>query len=148
MTDEPATVAEGALARGRWIYLIALAVGAVSGAFILACMKRYVDHRTEKIGGYTLCMTPFLLGVLAGRMRPDRPIRAALLLDRRGRPAGAPAATARGGRRPVAGDGRWCRDGDVAYSGVLRGGQLGRRGRAGRTRRSRDGAPALAGLPA
>jgi hypothetical protein len=76
--------------RGRWIYLVALAVGAASGAFILACMKHYVDGRTGKIGGYTLCMTPFLLGVLAGRTRPDRPIRVGLLMTAVALVAGLP----------------------------------------------------------
>ena len=84
--------------RGRWRYLVALAVGVASGAFILACMKNYVKGGTQQMGAIAICAMPVLLGIMAGRFRPDRPMRTALIMT----------AIALVGGLPILGEGAIC----------------------------------------
>ncbi len=83
---------------GRWRYLAALAVGVASGAFMLASMKNYVNGVTQQMGGIAICAMPLLLGIMAGRFRPDHPISAGLIM----------ATLALVGGLPLLGEGALC----------------------------------------
>jgi hypothetical protein len=91
----------------RWLYLVALAAGVVSGFVVINDWYRYTGYhigrgytgyQLQQLGAALLFAIPVLLGLLAGIFRPERPARTGMLL----------AAVALAGGMPILREGAIC----------------------------------------